>query len=87
MAASLVSSRVPTYPEEARANGVEGRVVLQANIMKSGVVGHLHVMDGDPALRVAALEAVSKWRYRPYLVNGQPADVITTIVVDFTIGQ
>jgi TonB family protein len=83
----LIGSRVPPYPEEARANGVEGRVVMQATILKSGAVGHLHVTQGDTALRGAALDAVSKWRYRPYMVKGEPAEVVTTISVDFKIPQ
>jgi protein TonB len=83
----LIVSRVPPYPEGARANGVEGRVVMQATILKSGAVGHLHVSEGDTALRGAALDAVSKWRYRPYLVKGEPAEVVTTVTVDFKIAQ
>jgi TonB family protein len=83
----LIVSRVPLYPEGARANGVEGRVVMQATILKSGAVGHLHVTEGDSALRGAALDAVSKWRYRPYLVKGEPAEVVTTVKVDFKIAQ
>jgi protein TonB len=45
------------------------------------------VVEGDPALRNAALDAVSKWRYRPYTVNGQPVDVLTTVAVDFRPDQ
>ncbi len=84
MSENLISSRVPVYPDAARANHIEGRVLLQAIINRSGFVGHLHVIDGDPALRHAALDAVSTWHYRPYLVNGQPVDVSTTISVDFS---
>jgi protein TonB len=84
MKENLISSRVPVYPDAARANHIQGRVLLQAIINKDGFVGHLHVIDGDPALRHAALEAVATWHYRPYLVNGQPVDVSTTISVDFS---
>lgn len=80
---ALISSRVPIFPEAAKANGVEGRVVMQAIINKDGSVGHLHVISGDLALRRAATDAVSTWRYRPYLVNGEPVNVSTTISVDF----
>jgi TonB family protein len=83
----LIGSRVPPYPEAARASGVEGRVVMRATILKSGAVGHLHVTEGHTALRGAALDAVLKWRYRPYMVNGEPAEVVTTISVDFKIAQ
>jgi TonB family protein len=80
---SLISSRVPIFPEAAKAAGIEGRVVMQAIVNKDGSVGHLHVISGDPALRRAATDAVSTWRYRPYLVNGEPVDVSTTISIDF----
>lgn len=80
---NLISSRVPIFPEAAKANGIEGRVVMQAFINKDGSVGHLHVISGDPVLRRAATDAVSTWRYRPYLVNGEPVDVSTTVSVDF----
>jgi TonB family protein len=85
MEANLISSRVPAYPDAARANRVEGRVVMQAVISKSGLVGHLRVIDGDPLLRSAASEAVSKWRYRPYMMNGEPVEVATTVSVDFRL--
>ncbi len=83
----LESSRVPMYPEAARTKGVEGRVVMQAVIGEDGTVGHLHVLEGDPTLRNAATEAVSKWRYRPYLVDGKPVEVTTTITVNFKLNQ
>ncbi len=82
MESRLISSRVPVYPEAARADHIEGRVVMQAIVTKDGAVGHLHVASGDPALRAAAMEAASAWRYRPYVVNGEPVDVLTTVSVD-----
>jgi protein TonB len=85
MAANLISSRLPIYPEGARV--ADGRVVLQAIISKSGTVGHLRVLSGDPALRGAAADAVAKWRYRPYVVNYEPVEVSTTVIVDFSRGQ
>jgi len=87
MKANLISSRVPTYPENARGDHIEGRVVMQAIITRNGRVGHLHVVSGDSVLRGAAIEAVVAWRYQPYLVNGQPVEVSTTISVDFLVDQ
>jgi TonB family protein len=87
MQASRISSVAPIYPEMARQNGIEGRVVLQVIVSKDGTVGHLHVVAGDPVLRSAAMQAVSKWRYWPYLVNGEPVDVSTMVTVDFTLGE
>ena len=71
-------SRVPAYPEAARASHAEGQVVMQVVVNKDGTVGHIRVLEGDPALRPAASESVSKWRYRPYTVNGELVDVLTT---------
>ena len=84
MEENLISSRVPVYPETAKANHIGGRVVMQAVVSRDGSVGHLHVLQGDPELRRAAMEAVSTWVYRPYLLNGKPVDVTTTISVDFS---
>lgn len=77
----LISSRVPVYPDEARDRGIAGNVVMEAVVSPTGAVEHLHVIDGDPALRRAALEAVSAWHYRPYMVDGQATEVSTTISV------
>lgn len=85
MQENLVTSRVPAYPEAARADGVEGPVVMQALISKRGTVDRLHVIQGDPLLRGAASQAVSKWQYRPYTVNGHPVEVATTVRVEFKL--
>lgn len=84
MEANLLISRLPQYPDGAKA---EGRVVMQVVINRDGTVGHIRVIEGEPALRGAAADAVSKWRYRPYTVNGQPVDVLTTVAVDFRFDQ
>ena len=85
MEANLVTSRVPAYPEYAKAEGIEGRVVMEAVISKSGTVDHVRVIEGDRHLRGAAEDAVLKWRYRPYTVNGRAVDVATVIRVDFRL--
>jgi TonB family protein len=87
MEANLVTSRVPAYPDSAKAEGIQGAVVMEAVISKSGTVDHVRVIEGDSQLRSAAEEAVLKWRYRPYLVNGQPVDVATVVRVDFRLGR
>jgi len=85
MQENLVTSRVPAYPEAAKVDGVEGPVVMQALISKNGTVDRLHVIQGDPLLHTAASEAVSKWHYRPYTVNGRPVEVATTVKVEFRL--
>jgi TonB family protein len=87
MEANLVLSRVPAYPELARTDRVQGPVVVKAIISKAGTVQDVQVLQGDPLLRNAAAEAIYKWRYRPYLLNGQPVEVATTITVDFKLSR
>jgi TonB family protein len=87
MGAYLVASRVPAYPDGAKAEGVQGSVEMQVIIAKDGSVKRVHVIRGDSRLRVAAAEAVYRWRYRPYLVDDQPVEVATTITVDFDLDR
>jgi periplasmic protein TonB len=83
----LIWKVVPVYPAIGRAVRIEGTVVLQATISKTGMIENLRVIDGPAMLRQAALDAVKQWRYRPYLLNGDPVEVETTINVNFTLGR
>ena len=86
VAQGLLLNRVtPTYPAIARAMGEQGTVVLAATISRDGVIENLRVLTGPSTLRIAAQEAVAQWRYRPYLLNGQPVEVETTINVVFAM--
>jgi protein TonB len=66
---------------------VEGTVVLAAAISASGAIENLRVVSGHPMLQRAAMDAASNWRYRPFLLNGQPVEVETTIHVIFTLNH
>jgi len=84
--AKLLFGPRPIYPARAEAAGVEGRVLLRATIQAEGLVAAPMVMSApDPELGAAALEAVRHWRYEPALLNGKPADVVTTLSVDFRL--
>jgi protein TonB len=83
----LLSHPVPVYPVIAKAAGIQGTVVLQATISKSGVIENLRVVSGPQMLQQAALNAVAQWRYRPYLLNGDPVEVETTINVNFVLNR
>jgi TonB family protein len=87
MEADLVVSRVPAYPGLAKVDRIQGPVVMLAIISTDGLVKRVQVIRGDSRLRSAAMEAVSKRRYRPYLLNGRPVNVATTITVDFTLDR
>lgn len=86
MAGQLLTKTSPLYPAIARAAGVQGTVVLHAVISKTGTIEGLTVVSGAEMLRAAAVDAVRQWRYRPYLLSGQPTEVDTTITVNFTMG-
>jgi periplasmic protein TonB len=85
MEGMLVHKVVPTYPAIAREIRLSGTVVLEATIARSGAIANLRVVSGPALLQQAALLAVAEWRYRPYLLNGQPVEVETTINVQFTL--
>lgn len=81
----LIDKRMPVYPVIARAAGISGTVMLAAIISKTGAIENLHVISGPLMLQQAALDAVRAWRYRPYLLDGQPVEVETTVSVIFTL--
>ena len=74
------------YPAIAKAARIQGTVVLQAEISKEGTIEDLKVISGPPMLQAAAMEGVRTWRYRPYLLNGEPVEVETQINVVFNLG-
>jgi len=83
----LLHKTVPVYPVIAKVTHKEGVVVLQATISAAGTIENLRVVSGDPMLQQAALAAVSQWHYRPYLLNGKPVEVETTVNVIFKLTQ
>lgn len=83
---SLLHQVQPIYPPLAKTARIQGPVVIEAVISKGGVIENLHVISGPPLLVKAALEAVSEWRYRPYILNNEPVEVETRITVNFTLG-
>ncbi len=81
----LIHKEEPLYPSLARAARVQGEVVLSAVIDANGQIQNLQLVSGHPMLVPAALAAVRQWRYKPYLLNGQPVEVETTITVIFSL--
>jgi len=81
----LVHRVEPEYPTLAKAARVQGEVVLRAVINRNGEIQDLQLASGHPMLVPAALAAVRQWRYKPYLLNGQPVEVETTITVIFSL--
>jgi len=83
----LIHKQEPSYPPLARAARVQGEVVLSAVIDINGQITNLQLVSGHPMLVPSAIEAVKQWRYKPYLLNGQPVEVETTITVIFTLSS
>jgi TonB family protein len=83
--ALLIKRVAPVYPPLARQARIQGTVVLNIVINKSGEVRDLQLYSGHPILAPAAIQAVKQWRYRPYEQNGQPVEIKTTVQVNFTL--
>jgi TonB family protein len=86
VATGLIINKVqPDYPPLARQARIQGQVVLQALIDKDGNIEKLDLVSGHPMLAPAALQAVKQWKYKPYLLNGEPVKVQTEIIVNFAL--
>ena len=81
----LIYRPEPPYPRLAQQARVQGVVVLRAIIAKDGTIQNLQFVSGHPLLSLAAINAVKQWRYKPYLLNGQPVEVETTVTVNFAL--
>jgi outer membrane biosynthesis protein TonB len=79
----LMSTNLVSSPELTPTVHSQGRVVMQAIVDRHGDVTHVHIVSGNPTLHQAAVDAALSRRYRPYLLNGKPVDVATTISIDF----
>ena len=81
----LIRKVNPVYPPLARQARISGTVVLRAVISKDGSIENLQLISGHPMLAPAAIDAVKQWKYKPYLLNGEPVEVDTEVQVNFTL--
>jgi periplasmic protein TonB len=81
----LIRKVNPNYPPLARQARIQGTVVLHAVISKEGSIENLTLVSGHPMLAPAAIDAVKQWKYKPYLLNGEPVEVDTEVQVNFTL--
>lgn len=86
-AAKLIYGPKPEYPPMAKAMHIQGQVRLEAVIGADGRVQNLRVLHGHPFLVKASLDAVVQWRYQATLLNGEPVEVQTEIVVNYILSQ
>ena len=87
MVGMLIKKQPPVYPQDAKDAHASGTVVLRAMIGMDGGIHDLRVESAPwPSLAASALWAVSHWQYKPYLLNGEPVDVETTVNVIYSLG-
>ena len=75
----------PIYPPMARSAHVNGEVIVRMTIGQDGNVKNAVAEKGPPMLRGAVLDAVKQWKYKPYILNGEPVEVETTITVNYNL--
>jgi TonB family protein len=83
----LVKQVQPVYPRAAIQMRIEGSVELMATIAKTGSISEVKALTGDKELARAAIDAVKQWKYKPYLLNGEPVDIQTQITVNFKLPE
>jgi len=81
----LMKKVQPVYPRNAIFMRLEGSVELMATISKTGDISHVKVLSGDSQLTKAATDAVKQWKYKPYLLNGEPVEIQTQVTVNFKL--
>ena len=87
MQQNILTKAVPVYPPVAKKAKIQGTVVLSAVISKNGNVANLQVLSGPDELQQSSIDAVRQWTYKPYLLNGDPVEVKTTVNVVYSLKQ
>jgi TonB family protein len=75
----------PDYPEAARVQQIQGAVVLEVLTAHDGAVQEVKLVSGEPLLAEAAIAAVRQWRFKPRVVQGQPIETQTRVVLNFRL--
>lgn len=87
IAGQRIGGAFPKYPEQAKKDKVQGQVVLDALIGKDGSIVKVTVASGPEELRESAIDAVRTWKYKPFLLNGNPVQVKTKINIVYSLGR
>ena len=82
---TVLVSPAPSYPQQARQMGLEGRVVVQATVDKEGKVKSAKVVKGPVLLHQSAQDAVMRRRYRPFLLHGEPSEFQTMVTLNYKL--
>ena len=81
----LINSVAPIYPASARSSGVQGDVVIDTTIDKTGKVVKMHVVSGPVMLRGSALDSLKRWKFEPSRLDGEPVDVQMQVTIKFRL--
>ncbi len=81
----LVSRVSPKYPKDARKRRIQGLVILKLVVSKEGDVTDATLISGPQDLAPAAIEAAKQWKYKPYILNGQPVEIEGVLEINFTL--
>lgn len=82
-AGSLTKNPSPKYPSEAKQRGTEGVLKFTVTIGKGGKLKDIELVSGPLVFFEPAMEAVTRWEYKPTLLNGMPVEVISSITINF----
>jgi TonB family protein len=85
MQKNLLTKASPIYPPAAKQAKIQGTVVLEAVVSKDGSVENLRVVSGPAELQQSAIDAVRQWKYKPFLLNGDPVEVKTTVNIIYNL--
>jgi TonB family protein len=81
----LIKKISPVYPPSALQLRKQGAVELLATVSKQGTITAIKVLSGDSSLAKSASDAVRQWKYRPYLLNGEPVEIETQVTINFKL--
>jgi TonB family protein len=73
----------PAYPKEAAKKKIHGQVVVKVSVTETGDVDTVEIISGDPILAKAAIDAVTQWKFKPFIHDGKPVKASTKIPLDF----
>jgi len=83
----LIKQVAPDYPKKAKKSKVQGTVIVHIIIGKDGLPKDAEPISGPPELQEAVIKAVKQWVYKPYLLDGKPVEVDSTITSVFKLGK
>lgn len=81
--AAAVAKPQPAYPDLARQLKITGAVSLDVVIAETGAVESVTPVSGNPVLTRPAAEALKKWKFKPFLQDGNAVKAEVTMKVDF----